>query len=256
MSKTRSSQEWEEWRREVALFRYALVRDLADPELSSRQRGRLARELAGREHIGPDGRPARVGRSTIDDWLRLYRAGGYQALVPTPRKVLVRTPARVLELAVALKRENPDRTAAQIHAILTVAGEADVPAARTLQTHLSRAGLSHRADGRTPSKVYGRFEATAPNELWTGDGLHGPKLEATGLRAVLLGFIDDHSRMLVGWRWVTGEDVFGLEAALRPALMARGVPQSVLVDRGSAFVSSNLLRACAVLAAKLVHASP
>src|SRR3954451_10891 len=87
MSKTRSSQEWEEWRREVALFRYALVRDLADPELSSRQRGRLARELAGREHIGPDGRPARVGRSTIDDWLRLYRAGGYQALVPTPRKV-------------------------------------------------------------------------------------------------------------------------------------------------------------------------
>ncbi len=256
MSRTRSPQEWEEWRREVALFRYALVRDLADPDLSSRQRGRLARELAGREHVGPDGRPARVGRSTIDDWLRLYRAGGYQALVPTPRKVLARTPARVLELAIALKRENPDRTAAQIHAILTAAGETGVPAARTLQTHLSRAGLNQRADGRTPSKVYGRFEATAPNELWTGDGLHGPKLASTGRRAVLLAFIDDHSRMLVGWRWVSGEDVFGLEAALRPALMARGVPEAVLVDRGSAFVSSNLLRACAVLRAKLIHASP
>ncbi|MCA1677716.1 MAG: DDE-type integrase/transposase/recombinase, partial [Actinobacteria bacterium] len=96
----------------------------------------------------------------------------------------------------------------------------------------------------------------APNELWTGDGLHGPKLAATGRRAVLLAFIDDHSRLLVGWRWVTGEDVFGLEAALRPALLARGVPQAVLVDRGSAFVSSQLLRACAILGAKLVHASP
>jgi putative transposase len=256
MSKSRSPQEWEERRREVALFRYALVRDLADPDLSSRQRGRLARELAGREHVGPDGRPIRVGRSTLDDWLRLYRAGGYQALVPTPRKVLPSTPARVLELAIALKRENLDRTAAQIHAILTAAGETAVPAARTLQTHLSRAGLNHRADGRTPSKVYGRFEATAPNELWTGDGLHGPKLAGTGRRAVLLAFIDDHSRMLVGWRWVSGEDVFGLEAALRPALMARGVPDSVLVDRGSAFVSSQLLRACAVLGAKLIHASP
>jgi putative transposase len=73
---------------------------------------------------------------------------------------------------------------------------------------------------------------------------------------VLLAFIDDHSRLLVGWRWVTGEDVFGLEAALRPALMARGIPESVLVDRGSAFVSSQLLRACAVLGAKLIHASP
>jgi len=38
--------------------------------------------------------------------------------------------------------------------------------------------------------------------------------------------------------------------------MARGVPDAVLVDRGSAFVSSPLLRACAVLGVKLIHASP
>ena len=95
------------------------------------------------------------------------------------------------------------------------------------------------------------------NELWTGDGLHGPKLAATAARrAVLLAFIDDHSRLLVGWRWGSGEDVFRLEAALRSALMARGVPDAVLVDRGSAFVSSQLLRACAVLGVRLVHASP
>ncbi|MCA1700048.1 MAG: DDE-type integrase/transposase/recombinase, partial [Actinobacteria bacterium] len=99
--------------------------------------------------------------------------------------------------------------------------------------------------------------ASVRNELWTGDGLHGPKLDgAAARRAVLLGFIDDHSRMLVGWRWGTGEDVFGLEAALRSGLMARGVPDAILVDRGSAFVSSQLLRACAVLGVKLIHASP
>jgi len=73
---------------------------------------------------------------------------------------------------------------------------------------------------------------------------------------VLLAFIDDHSRLLAGWRWGAGEDVFGLEAALRSGLMTRGVPDAVLVDRGSAFVSSQLLRACAVLGVKLVHASP
>ena len=255
MPRSRSAREWEQRRREVALFRYSLVREPADPGLSKAERGRLVGELAAREHTGPDGRPTRVGRTTLDDWIRAYRAGGYEALVPKPRKVMPRTPARIVELAIALKRERPDRTAAQIHAIMAAAGE-PVPCARTLQTHLSRAGLNHRADGRTPSKVYGRFEAGAPNELWTGDGLHGPKLAGTGRRAVLLAFIDDHSRLLVGWRWVTGEDVFGLEAALRPALLARGVPEGVLVDRGSAFVSSQLLRACAVLGAKLIHASP
>lgn len=255
MAGSRSACEREEWRREVALFRYTLVREPADAGLSKAERGRLVRELAAKEHTGPDGRPVRVGRTTLDDWIRAYRAGGYEALVPRPRTVTPRTPARIIELAIALKRERPDRTAAQIHAIMAAAGE-PVPCARTLQTHLSRAGLNQRADGRTPGKVYGRFEAAAPNELWTGDGLHGPKLAATGRRAVLLAFIDDHSRLLVAWRWVTGEDVFGLEAALRPALMARGVPEAVLVDRGSAFVSSQLLRACAVLGARLIHASP
>jgi len=255
MSRARTDVEWEQWRREVALFRYTLVREAADASLSKTQRGQLVRELAAREHTGPDGRLIRVARNTLDQWIRIYRRGGYEALIPRARKVAPRTPARIIELAIALKRERPERTAAQVHAILVAAGET-VPSVRALQTHLSRAGLNYRGDGRMPSKVYGRFEATAPNELWTGDGLHGPKLQLTGRRAVLLGFIDDHSRLLVGWRWVTGEDVFGLEAALRPALMARGIPDGVLVDRGSAFVSAQLLRACAVLGAKLIHASP
>lgn len=140
--------------------------------------------------------------------------------------------------------------------MLAVGGVQPVPGLRTLQTHLARAGLNVRADGRNQGKVYGRFEAAARNELWTGDGLHGPKLAGSANRAVLVAFIDDHSRLLVGWRWGTGEDVFRLEAALRAGLMSRGVPEGILVDRGSAFVSSQLLRACAVLGVRLIHASP
>jgi putative transposase len=164
----------------------------------------------------------------------------------------------MLELAFQIKRERPERTAAQVREIMLAAGgDGALPGLRTLQTHLARAGLNVRADGRMPGKVDGRFEASARNELWTADGLHGPKLAgAVARRAVLLAFIDDHSRLPVGWRWGIGEDVFRLEAALRAGLMTRGVPEAILVDRGSAFVSSQLLRACAVLGVKLVHASP
>ena len=246
----------DERRREIGLFRYALIRPCLDPDLSAAQRGRLIRALVDGEHLGPDGRLVRVARSTVGDWIRAYRAGGFEALCPRPRVVGPRTPARVLELALELKRERPERTAAQVHQIMLAAGE-QVPTVRTLQTHLARAGLNIRADGRSPHKVYGRFEAAERNELWTGDGLHGPVLAGdTARRAVLVAFIDDHSRLLVGWRWGTGEDVFRLEAALRSGLMTRGVPKSILVDRGSPFVSSQLLRACAVLGVKLIHASP
>jgi putative transposase len=245
----------EDRRREIGLFRYALVRDVADPALSKAERGRLVRALSEREHVGPDGRLVRVARGTLDEWVRAYRRGGFEALVPKPRVVAPRTPAELLELAFALKRERPERTAAQVREIMLAAG-GPAPGLRTLQTHLARQGLNVRADGRSPGKVYGRFEAAERNELWTGDGLHGPKLDGSAARAVLLAFIDDHSRLLIGWRWGTGEDVFRLEAALRSGLMARGIPDAILVDRGSAFVSSQLLRACAVLGVKLVHASP
>ena len=143
-----------ESRREVGLFRYALVRDAADPGLSKRERGRLVRALAEREHVGPDGRLVRVARGTLDQWIRAYRRGGFEALVPQPRVVPLRTPAGMLELAFQLKRERPERTAAQVREImLTTAGDGDhVPGLRTLQTHLAREGLNVRADGRTQGR--------------------------------------------------------------------------------------------------------
>ena len=175
----------EDRRREIGLFRYALARDAADPGLSKAKRGRLVRAFADREHVGPDGRLVRVARGTLDEWIRAYRRGGFEALVPKPRVVVPRTSAEVLELAFALKRERPERTAAQVREImLATAGDQPVPGLRTLQTHLARQGLNVRADGRSPGKVYGRFEASARNELWTGDG---ERHEALWNRAVMKG---------------------------------------------------------------------
>jgi len=173
--------------RQVGLFRYVLIRDAADPTLTTKQRGALIRAIADSEHVGPFGTPARVSRATVDRWIRAWRRGGFDALVPSPRHVAARTPAEVLELAVALKREVPARTGAQITEILrTASGWA--PHERTVQRHFVRLGLTARPDG-TPPQAFGRFEATAVNEMWTGDALHGPRL--AGRKAILFAFIDD-----------------------------------------------------------------
>lgn len=157
---------------EIGLFRYALIRQAADPDLSPRARGAMVRGIAEAEHAGPFGARVQVSRVTLDRWIRAWRAGGFQALVPPPRGAKPRTCAQTLELAVALKRENPARTAAQVAAILAAHGT-DTPSARTLQRHFARLELTTRPDGKPP-RVFGRFEAQAPNERWTGDALHGP----------------------------------------------------------------------------------
>ena len=84
--------------------------------------------------------------------------------------------------------------------------------------------------------------------------MHGPRID--GRKTYLFAFVDDHSRAVVGHRWGFAEDTVRLAAALRPALAARGIPEYVYVDNGSAFVDSWLLRACAKLGIKLVHSQP
>jgi putative transposase len=241
--------------REVALFRYALIREAADPALSTRQRGRLVRDLAEREHTGPSGQQVRLSRVTLDRWILTWRRGGFDALLPRARNADPRTSAAVLELAAALKREVPARTAAQVRAILLAsAGPGGAaPSQRTLQRNFARLELNTRPDGLAP-RAFGRFEAAAANERWTGDALHGPVV--AGRKVFLFAFVDDHSRALVGYRWGHSEDTVRLEAALRAGLAARGVPKVVYLDNGSAMVSAQLLRALAVLGIKLTHSKP
>lgn len=239
-------------RREIALFRYALVRQAADADLTPAQRGRLVRDLAGRDHIGPDGARVRVGRSTLDRWVRAYRAGGFDALVPAVRARSPLTATEILDLAVALKREAPKRTAEQVTAIIA-ATRADAPSPRTIQRHFARTGLNRRPDG-TPPRTFGRFEAAERNDRWTGDALHGPTV--AGRKSYLFAFVDDHSRLLVGYRWGRAEDTLRLEAALRRGLAARGIPKTIYVDNGAAFVAAPLQRACAVLGIRIVHSRP
>ena len=239
-------------RRDVALFRYSLIREAADPAVPKAERGLLVRALAGRDHTGPNGERVRVGRSTIDRWIRQWRVEGFDALVPTPRAAQPTTPASVLALSVSLKLEAPRRTAAQVVEVIRAA-QGSAPSQRTIQRHFARLGLNTRPDG-TPPIAFGRFEAAAPNDRWTGDALHGPRI--AGSKAYLFAFIDDHSRALTGYRWGHSEDTVRLEAALRHGLASRGIPRSAYVDNGSAFVSAPLLRSCAVLGIRLVHSRP
>lgn len=237
---------------EIGLFRYALIRQAADPSLSSRERGALVRALADIEQIGPFGSPVRVSRVTLDRWIRAWRSGGFEALVPCKRGAVPKTSAQILELAAALKRENPARTAAQVAAILSAHG-GSCPSARTLQRHFGRLELNTRPDGKPP-KSFGRFQAQARNDRWTGDALHGPMIN--GRKTYLFAFIDDYSRALVAYRWSYSEDTLRLETALRAGLAARGIPVVLYLDNGSAMISIQLRRALAVLGIRLIHSRP
>ena len=149
----------------------------------------------------------------------------------------------MLALAEALKREKPGRTAAQVRRVLQVTS-GWAPSDRTLQRLFERLELNRPAPGaEEEQRALGRFECARPNEMWTGDTLHGPVIG--GKKSYLFAFIDDHSRAVMGARWSHHDDVVRMAAGFRPALQARGVPRSCYLDNGSPFVDAWLLRGCA-----------
>jgi len=244
----------------IALHRWAVIAEGASPNLTNAERGVVVRAIAARAHTHPDGAERHYGRSTIDRWIRDWRSGGLAALRPRPRSDtgLVRARPELFEEAVALRLELPSRSAAQIAEILWARHRVRV-SPRTLRDQLRRRGLHREALAAEP-KVFGRYEADAPNERWITDVVVDPWVPfprtPDSVRARLFVVVDDHSRLLVHGRFHAAENARVGQEVLRTAVMRRGLPAVLYADRGAPFANHALARTCAVLGIRLVHSQP
>jgi putative transposase len=245
---------------QVALHRWAVIAEAASGTLTPAERGAVVREIAARAHAHPDGTSRRYSRGTIDRWLRQWRAGGLEALRPSPRADTgaVRAHPEMFAEASALRLELPGRSAAQIASILYHRHGVKV-ADRTIRGQLRRAGLHREALAAGP-KAYGRYEAGRPNERWITDVLIGPWVpwprREGSVRARLFLIVDDHSRLLVDGRFFARENARACQDLLRRAITRRGLPEVFYADNGGPFSNAWLSRTCAVLGIRLVHSKP
>ncbi len=220
---------------QVALFRYRVIAEAANPRLSPAERGRLVCTLVRQAHEHPDGTLRTFSRGTLDRWIVAYRAHGLDGLRPAKRADAgaVRRHPELLAEAAALRAERPARSAAQIAEILRARHGITV-AERTVRAHLARRGLDRAALAAEPARSTGRYEAERPGERWIGDVLVGgfvphPRQEGSK-RARLFVLVDDHSRLLVHGRWVHEENTRAGQDVLRQAITRRGLPEQLYVD--------------------------
>lgn len=242
----------------VALHRYALIAEAV--QAGPAERGLIVRALAGVAHPHPDGSTRTYSRSSLDRFVRAYRAHGLAGLEPT-RRSDAGSPRRHPELfaeAAALRAELPSRSAAHIADIVWHRHKVRL-APRTVAEHLRRLGLARSALAEAP-KAFGRYEAAAPNERWIGDVLVGPFVPhpriAGSRRAKLFLLVDDHSRLLVHGRWMAEENTRAGQDVLRSAIVRRGLPRRLHVDNGAPYANAALQRTCGVLGIALVHSKP
>lgn len=245
----------------IALFRYTIVSEAVDEQLTAAERGLTIRALAQRTWPTPDGTERSFSRNTLDRWCAAYRRHGLDGLRPVARadKGKGRAHPEWMAEAVRLRKELPARSAAQITDIIGRAHGVWL-SERTVRAHLASAGVSRRELTAEPARAFGRYEASRRNERWIGDVLVGPFVphprRAGSRRAKLFLLVDDYSRLLVCGRWMTEENTRAGQEVLRSAVCRRGVPSRLHIDNGAPYRAGQLARTCAVLGTHVIHSKP
>jgi transposase InsO family protein len=81
-----------------------------------------------------------------------------------------------------------------------------------------------------------RFERASPNQLWQTD-LFTFVLKLQTTRVYLVGFMDDHSRFVVGYGLHASQSTALTLEVLRAAIASYGRPEEILTDNGTQYVT-------------------
>ena len=95
------------------------------------------------------------------------------------------------------------------------------------------------------------FEVEHVNALWHLDFHHASRKvltrAGTWVKPMLLGVIDDRSRLVCHLQWFLDETAQSLVHGLRQAFMKRGLPRALMTDNGAAMLSEEVVTGLAAL---------
>ncbi len=247
-----------------ARLRFAVVGALLAAPPPAGQLQQALRKLSEQHWLHPNtGLPVRFGVSTIERWF--YNAKS----TPDPMSTLSRqrredagrarvfSPAAVAQIH-ALYRENPSWSVQLHYDNLCACSYLEpalgkLPSYSSLKRYMRANGMVKKRKPRTDTPgarlaaeriealEIRSYEAEYVHGLFHLDFHHGSRrvLESDGrwIKPVLLGIIDDHSRLGCHLQWYRNENTQSLVHGFCQALAKRGLPRACLTDNGSAMIS-------------------
>jgi putative transposase len=268
----------------IALFRYGLIAELTHLPAGHPGLYALLRQKAAQDHTIPGSSRCRVAPETLRHWLKAWRRGGFDALLPKPRADIGRSravPQALADALLTLKEEQPHLSIPQLIAAVdrshtsdgAGAGDGATPitaldpsspplAPSTVHRLLSRAGLIGKNCHKTAPTDEGRrrFAFDHPGQLWMSDVMHGPSVLMPDSRVrrktYLIAFLDDATRLVPYCAFCLSENTQAFLPVFKQALLRRGIPQRLYVDNGANYRSHQLALVCARLGVALIHARP
>lgn len=253
--------------RQWAHFRFSVVGPLLASPPGPGELRKALEELSAREWLHPvTSQPTRFSFSTLERWyytaLR-QRRDPVGALKKKVREDRGRYRAMPPGLADALRvqyQQHPswsyqlhyDNLAALVE---TRANPGPTPSYATVRRFMKGNGFlrqrrlrsrptpgQQRAMTRLERREVRSYEVEYVNGLWHADFHHGSLLVLTGrgewVRPIVLGILDDHSRMACHVQWYFGETAETFVHGLCQAFQKRSLPGALLTDNGSGMTAA------------------
>ena len=217
----------------------------------------------------------RFGVSTLERWYYAAKSASdpVAALRNRLRDDVGRFPSlapRVIEVLGAQYREHPGWTM-QLHVdnlrVALAGSDVAVPSYPTLRRYLIAQGMFRQARPKraTEGALLARdrlerlevrsFEVDHVSALWHLDFHHASRKvlgrAGTWVKPLLLGVIDDRSRLVCHLQWYLDETAESLVHGLSQAFMKRGLPRALMTDNGSAMLADETVSGLACLG--IVH---
>jgi putative transposase len=252
-------------RHAVALFRYGLIAELVHLPPGSKGVYERIRKKADAEYTIPGTTRTRVAAETIRDWLKRYRKGGFDALLPKPRADRGRSraiPQAIADALLSIKEENAKLSVPLVIRAARATGEVppELPLPpSTVHRLLARHGLMRKDPDAPTESDRRRFAFERAGELWMSDVMHGPAVlvgDRTKRKSYLIAFLDDATRVVPYAAFTLAESTQAFLPVFKQALLRRGLPLRCYVDNGANYRSQHLALICAKLGIALIHARP
>jgi transposase InsO family protein len=249
----------EEKKKEIALFRFGVIAPVLHGTAGIQIQ--FFRRMAEKVHYVPYCGNKKYKPETFKGWLKSYRKGGFDSLLPKtrsdkgePRKIDEQLQESIKDIFARFS----SLSGSAAYRILISEGKIKVGdiTEGTLRKFIKDNGLKQNPVVKARKK----FEKQHINELWIADCMHGPYLnfeeQARKRKVFLIAAIDDHSRVICAWGWFINENSISLEIVLKEGFARFGTPKVLYCDNGSIFITSNLQIACARLGIALIHSKP
>ena len=207
-----------------------------------------------------DGVERKYSKSCIRSWYTKYLKYGIQGLegktrkdFKTSRKLSSEAIRRIEEL----RKQYPKITGVAIYKKLIEESyifQKDVSLS-TIHRYLKKNHLKAEENCTVERRM---FEMEHVNDCWQADTSYGPYLKVGGkkYRTYIIMFIDDKSRMIMGFDVFLEDTAIHMQQVFKNAIKTYGKPKRLFVDNGGPYDNKQLSYICATIGVELIHAKP